>query len=112
RDAHCGKRTVADVSAAAEDIAIHYADAGGWLPVNGTSASAPFIAGLIGRSGHAGAIGPADVYAKAGSFTDVTAGHNDPAGAGKKCGGDYLCVAGPGYDAPTGVGVPNGLAGF
>jgi len=48
----------------------------------------------------------------AGSFTDVTTGHNDPAGGGKKCGGDYLCVAGPGYDAPTGVGVPNGLAGF
>ncbi|MGW5740383.1 S53 family peptidase [Amycolatopsis sp. NPDC003861] len=112
RDTHCGKRTVADVSAAAEDIAIHYADAGGWLPVSGTSASAPFVAGLIGRSGHAGVTRPADLYANAGSFTDVTTGHNDPAGGGKKCGGDYLCVAGPGYDAPTGVGVPNGLAGF
>ncbi|MEV6441414.1 S8 family serine peptidase [Amycolatopsis sp. NPDC051716] len=112
QDTHCGKRTVADVSAAAEDIAIHYTDADGWTRASGTSASAPFIAGLIGRSGHAGAIGPADVYAKAASFTDITTGHNDPAGAGKKCGGDYLCVAGPGYDAPTGVGVPDGLAGF
>ncbi|MFJ7214819.1 S8 family serine peptidase [Amycolatopsis sp. NPDC098790] len=110
RDTHCGKRTVADVAAAAEDIAIHYADAGGWLPANGTSASAPFVAGLIARSGHVTA--PADLYANASRFTDVTTGHNDPAGGGKKCGGDYLCVAGPGYDAPTGVGVPNGLTGF
>lgn len=112
RDTHCGKRTVADVAAAAEDLAVHYADAGGWLPVSGTSASAPFVAGLIGRSGHAGAVQPAGLYANAGAFTDVTSGNNDPAGGGKKCGGDYLCVAGPGYDAPTGVGVPNGLAGF
>ncbi|MGW5724379.1 S53 family peptidase [Amycolatopsis sp. NPDC003865] len=110
KDTHCGKRTVADIAAAAEDIAIHYTDAGGWLPVNGTSASAPFIAGLIARAGHA--TRPSDLYAKASQFTDITAGHNDPSGAGKKCGGDYLCVAGPGYDAPTGVGVPNGLAGF
>lgn len=111
-DPHCGKRTVADIAAAAEDIAIHYADAGGWLPANGTSASAPFVAGLIGRSGHAGATQPASLYAAAGSFVDITTGDNDPSGAGKKCGGDYLCVAAPGYDAPTGVGVPNGLSGF
>ncbi|WP_235190763.1 S53 family peptidase [Amycolatopsis rifamycinica] len=112
QDTHCGKRTVADVAAAAEDIAIHATDAGGWLPVSGTSASAPFVAGLIGRSGHAGTTQPASVYANASAFTDVTTGSNDPAGGGKKCGGDYLCVAGPGYDAPTGTGVPNGLAGF
>lgn len=110
RDTHCGKRTVADLAAAAADIAIHYTDAGGWLPVDGTSASAPFIAGLIARSGHVPV--PSDVYAKASRFTDITTGNNDPSGAGKKCGGDYLCVAGPGYDAPTGVGVPNGLTGF
>ncbi|MDQ7807938.1 S8 family serine peptidase [Amycolatopsis sp. A133] len=112
RDSHCAKRTVADVSAAAEDLAIHYADAGGWLTASGTSASAPFVAGLIGRSGRAGTTQPAGLYAKATAFVDVTTGHNDPSGAGKKCGGDYLCVAGPGYDAPTGLGVPNGLAGF
>lgn len=107
RDTHCGKRTVADIASAAEDIAIHYADAGGWLPANGTSASAPYIAGLIAR---AGVIQPADLYAS--HFLDITAGNNDPAGAGKKCGNDYLCVAGPGYDAPTGLGVPDGLTGF
>ncbi len=112
KDTHCGKRTVADIAAAAEDLAIHYEDVGGWLPVSGTSASAPFVAGLIARSGHAGATQPAGLYAKAAAFTDVTTGHNDRAGAGKKCGGDYLCVAAPGYDAPTGLGVPDGLTGF
>ncbi|MEV6877419.1 S8 family serine peptidase [Amycolatopsis sp. NPDC051128] len=111
-DTHCGKRTVADVSAVADSLAIHSTDVGGWLPVSGTSASAPFVAGLYGRSGRAGVAQPADLYAHASQFVDVTTGHNDPSGAGKKCGGDYLCVAGPGYDAPTGVGVPNGLSGF
>jgi hypothetical protein len=112
KDTHCGKRTVADVAAVAESLAVYHADAGGWLPVDGTSASAPFVAGLYGRSGRAGAAQPADLYAHAAGFTDITAGNNDPAGAGKKCGGDYLCVAGSGYDAPTGVGVPNTLSGF
>jgi len=111
-DTHCGKRTVADVSAVAEDVAIHSTDVGGWLPVSGTSASAPFVAGLYGRSGRAGVAQPADLYANASRFIDITTGNNDPSGAGKKCGGDYLCVAAPGYDAPTGVGVPNGLTGF
>jgi hypothetical protein len=112
QDTHCGKRTVADIASAAEDIAIHYTDAGGWLPANGTSASAPYIAGLYGRSGRAGVAQPADLYAHATGWLDITAGNNDPAGAGKKCGNDYLCVAGPGYDAPTGLGVPSGLTGF
>lgn len=112
KDTHCGKRTVADVSAVADSVAIHNTDAGGWLPVNGTSASAPFVAGLYGRSGRAGVAQPADLYARASKFVDITAGTNDPVGGGTKCGGDYLCVAAPGYDAPTGVGVPNGLGGF
>ncbi|WP_410633031.1 S8 family serine peptidase [Amycolatopsis sp. cmx-4-83] len=112
KDSHCGKRTVADIAAAADSLAVYNTDAGGWLPVNGTSASAPFVAGLYGRSGHAGAAQPADLYAHAGQFVDITTGTNDPTGTGKKCGGDYLCVAGPGYDAPTGAGTPNGLAGF
>ncbi len=80
--------------------------------MSGTSASAPFIAGLYGRSGRAGIAQPSDLYAQASQFVDVTTGSNDYAGGGKKCGNDYLCVAGPGYDAPTGVGVPNGVGGF
>ena len=112
KDTHCGKRTTADVSAVADGLAIHYAEVGGWIPVSGTSASAPFVAGLYGRSGRAGTAQPRDLYAKASQFVDITSGTNDYVGGGTKCGNDYLCVAGPGYDAPTGVGVPNGLGGF
>ena len=28
------------------------------------------------------------------------------------CGGSYLCTAGAGYDGPTGLGTPNGVAAF
>ncbi|WP_370946863.1 S8 family serine peptidase [Amycolatopsis sp. cg5] len=109
KDKNCAKRTVADVAAVAETLAIHVADVGGWVTVDGTSASAPFIAGLYGRTGHFGT--PGDLYGRTGFF-DVVTGNNDPRLGGAKCGGDYLCVAKPGYDAPTGVGTPDGLAAF
>lgn len=31
---------------------------------------------------------------------------------GAACGNDYLCVAKKGYDAPTGLGTPNGIGAF
>jgi hypothetical protein len=31
---------------------------------------------------------------------------------GATCGYDYLCVAKPGYDAPTGLGTPDGTGAF
>ncbi|MFI5615170.1 S8 family serine peptidase [Amycolatopsis sp. NPDC051903] len=112
KDPHCRNRTVADVSAAAEQLAIHFTDAGGWGTAEGTSASAPFVAGLIARAGRAGTTTAATLYAGAAHFFDVTDGTNDRLSGGAKCGGDYLCVAAAGYDAPTGVGTPDGLAGF
>jgi subtilase family serine protease len=112
RDTSCAKRTTTDVSAVAEGLAIYSTESGGWMIVDGTSASAPFIAGLYGASGHATTAKPADLYQSGGSFFDITAGTNDPRLAGAKCGNDYLCVAKTGYDAPTGVGTPNGLTGF
>ena len=45
-------------------------------------------------------------YAHAASLHDVTSGTN---GA---CGGLYLCTALAGYDGPTGLGTPNGVAAF
>jgi subtilase family protein len=112
-DPHCGMRTVADVAAAADDIAIYDSADGGWLTVAGTSASAPFIAGVYGLAGNATTATPADLYAHAADLNDVTAGTNDlSGGAGAKCGNDYLCVATTGYDAPTGLGTPIGTAAF
>lgn len=108
-DPNCGMRTTSDVSAAADNIAIFVSAYGGWGIVAGTSASAPFIAGLYGQT-HSGATAD-KLYQHPEAFFDITTGTNDRFG-GDKCGNDYLCVAQPGYDAPTGVGSPNGLGGF
>jgi subtilase family serine protease len=108
KDKSCSKRTTADVSAAADNIALYNQDVGGWFTVAGTSASAPFVAGLYARAG--GTTG--SVYKHRDALFDITTGANDPTGTGAKCGHDYLCTAGPGYDAPTGLGTPNGLAAF
>jgi hypothetical protein len=45
----------------------------------------------------------AGIYANAADLNDVVGGSNG------FCGGDYLCTGRPGYDAPTGMGTPNGL---
>jgi subtilase family serine protease len=117
-----GHRASSDVSAVADPntgVAVYdtYVPYSGlpynWITVGGTSASSPFIAGLYARGGHLSQVmGPNTLYtAAAGAFTDVTFGQNAPAHsctAAEKA----LCFAGKGWDGPTGVGVPNGLAGF
>jgi hypothetical protein len=109
-DAHCPNRTVADLSAVADPstgVAVY--GEGGWGVFGGTSASSPIIAAMIALAGNSSALPSAQyVYSHTADFFDVTSGTN----ADWDCGGDYLCVAGPGYDAPTGVGTPNGLGGL
>lgn len=112
-DPHCPGRTVADVSALAWNIPIYEKVQGGWLTVGGTSAAAPLIAGVYGLAGNAARIKPGAVYSRARSLFDVTAGNNSVAtGSGSVCGYDYLCVAKKGYDAPTGLGSPDGTGAF
>ena len=113
-DKNCPGRTVADVSAVAYNLAIYNKDWGGWGLVGGTSASSPIIAGIYGLAGNAAKIKPGYEYAHAKDLFDVVAGNNDWFfdGGGASCGKDYLCVAKPGYDAPTGLGTPNGLGAF
>ena len=54
-----------------------------------------------------------DLYRHAADFFDVTRGNNVLTGTPKQaCGDDYLCVAKRGYDAPTGLGTPDGIGGF
>ncbi|HEY3502075.1 MAG TPA: hypothetical protein VGN37_04695 [Actinocatenispora sp.] len=124
--AHCGgHRASSDVSAVAVNVSIYdtYLPAsggsGGWGIGAGTSASAPYLAGLYARAGTTGVDGPNTVYAAAtagtGSIEDVTTGANMPNGAAdctKAKLSTALCVAGPGWDGPTGVGVPDGLGAF
>jgi hypothetical protein len=115
-DPHCSMRTVADVSAVATGVPIYDKRHGGWLTVEGTSISAPLIAGIYGLAGNAAAITPGYPYRHASSLFDISAGDNilrfDGILVGNVCGRDYLCVAKAGYDAPTGLGSPHGIGAF
>jgi Subtilase family len=106
-DPHCQMRTVADVSAVAWNVAIYDGYLGGWLDVGGTSAAAPLIAGVYALAGNAARVPPGYEYAHTRSLYNVTVGSNDHDG-GATCGHDYLCQAQKGYNAPTGLGTPDG----
>ncbi|GAA1943013.1 S53 family peptidase [Kitasatospora viridis] len=111
KDTGCAKRTVADVSAVADPatgVAVYQTYGGsGWNVYGGTSVASPIIAAVYADAGapHA-AIPAADAYAHPGSLNDVTTGKT------ATCSPAYLCTAGKGYDGPTGLGTPNGLAAF
>lgn len=84
---------------------------GPWLTAGGTSASTPLIAGVYALAGNAATTRPGSEYSHPGALYDITSGNNVWA-AGDSCGGDYLCTAQKGYDAPTGLGTPHGTCAF
>jgi subtilase family serine protease len=112
-DAGCSRRTIADVSAVADPatgVAVFdstpYQGASGWLKFGGTSVAAPVVAGVYAL-GSTSAYPASIAYANSGSLFDVVSGSN-----GRCRNALYLCTAGPGYDGPTGLGTPNGVAAF
>lgn len=109
KDPACSMRMEADVSAVGDPATgVATYDGGNWQIVGGTSASSPIVASafvLLGLEKK----GVDWVYQNTASFYDVTSGTNDPQG-GAGCGNNYECVAGVGYDGPTGWGTPNGKA--
>jgi subtilase family serine protease len=113
-DPNCPGRMVADVAAVADPetgpAVFDSYDGYDWTVVGGTSAAAPYIAGVIGLGGHAELFGDASgLYTATSGLNDVAAGTN----AGRTdCGGDYLCTGLAGYDGPTGNGTPAGLSAF
>jgi hypothetical protein len=115
-DGHCGMRTLNDVSALAQDLAVYDKARGGWLTVDGTSAAAPIIAGVYGLAGNGATESVASLYSHANGLFDVTKGDDvlrfNGVPAGPVCGRDYLCRARAGYDAPTGLGTPDGITSF
>jgi subtilase family serine protease len=112
-DPHCPGRTVSDVSAVASNIPIYNKDYGGWITVGGTSVAAPLIAGIYGLAGNASVIPLGYAYSHRRDLFDVTHGNNALfVPAYLACGNDYLCVAKKGYDAPTGLGTPDGIGAF
>jgi subtilase family serine protease len=116
----CTGRMEADVSADADPntgVIVYFniaaCDAYGCLPagfygIGGTSVANQIVAGIYGEKGNAVTYA-ASLYAAPGSaFYDITSGTNAP----PSCGGTYFCVAGAGYDGPTGLGTPNGDSAF
>ncbi|MFF5860019.1 carboxypeptidase regulatory-like domain-containing protein [Streptomyces sp. NPDC012751] len=112
KDTGCPGRSVTDVSAVADNVAVYstYGSLGtGWQRYGGTSAATPVIAATYALAGtpRPGTYPNAYPYAADGSgLNDITSGDNGTCATG------YLCTAGPGYDGPTGLGTPAGLAAF
>ncbi|MEV0806278.1 carboxypeptidase regulatory-like domain-containing protein [Micromonospora sp. NPDC050200] len=110
KDTGCARRAVADVSAVADPntgVAVYH---GGWKVFGGTSASAPIIAAVYALAGTpaTGSAPNSYPYAQPSALNDVTSGSNGSCPPASY----YLCSAVPGYDGPTGLGTPNGLAAF
>jgi N-acetylneuraminic acid mutarotase len=77
-----------------------------WLQIGGTSLSSPLTAAMYALAGTpvAGTYPVTYPYqAPAGALNDITEGTNGSCG-------NVLCTAGPGWDGPTGLGTPNGVA--
>lgn len=106
-----------------------------WCTIGGTSLASPLIASVFALAGGAhGVEYPArtlyeNALASPGSLHDVTTGSNGEcklpfkANTGKSgctaaeesansCSSQLICEAGAGYDGPTGLGTPDGIAAF
>jgi subtilase family serine protease len=112
-NAGCTRRTVADVSADADPQtgaavfdSVPFQGTTGWYQVGGTSLSSPLIGAVYALAGNAGTATGAYPYTHSSFLHDVLVGANGT------CSPALLCTAGVGYDGPTGLGTPNGTAGF
>lgn len=111
----CSKRASADVSAVADPqtglsvYAPTSSTASSWAQYGGTSLSSPLIAAMYALSGNTGSsstLANSFPYSHTGNFNDVTSGSTG------SCPVTQWCLAGTGWDGPTGVGTPNGVAGL
>jgi subtilase family serine protease len=109
----CNGKANADVSAVADPntgVAVYdstsYRGSVGWLVFGGTSASSPIIASVYAQSGNTAGYPASYTWAHTSSLNDVTSGSNGT------CSPSVWCHAGTGWDGPTGLGTPNGTAGF
>jgi hypothetical protein len=111
-DSGCANRTEADVSAVADPntgVAVYDTSGdAGWGIWGGTSLATPVIASVYALAGTpvSGTYPSSYPYADTADLNDVTSGSNG------SCTPSYLCTAGQGYDGPTGLGTPKGVAAF
>jgi subtilase family serine protease len=112
----CSMRIDNDVAAVGDPntgVAVYdtYKDPG-WLVFGGTSVATPIIAGVYAIAGNGATLNAGSFsYSHTGSLNDVTSGNNSTGPPPTPC-PNYLCLAGTGYDGPTGNGTPNGTGGF
>jgi hypothetical protein len=118
-----------------EDHEVHVVH---WCTIGGTSLASPLIASVFALAGGAGVVEyPAETLYEneiedPGALHDIVSGSNGEcknpfdteegpelgtsgctvAEEAKQCSEKAICVAGPGYDGPTGVGTPDGIAAF
>jgi subtilase family serine protease len=113
-DSGCKMRTVNDVSAEANpvpgvsvyDTYFSVPSDAGWNVFGGTSVATPIVAGLYALAGNGSGVANASgIYAGASHLNNIILG------ADSLC-LTYLCTAVPGYNGPTGMGTPNGIAAF
>ena len=120
----CDGRMVADVSAVADPdtgLAVYDTFGGveGWAVLGGTSAASPIIAATYALAGPpVGGTYPASyLYADTSALNDVTTGtnvgaYNNDINCVQESLPAYWCNAEVGYDGPTGLGTPEGVAAF
>ncbi|HSX24173.1 MAG TPA: carboxypeptidase regulatory-like domain-containing protein [Candidatus Saccharimonadales bacterium] len=109
----CASRTAVDVAAVADPATgVWVYDTRwntGWSIYGGTSAAAPIIAAVYALNQNPTGTTlslNSTPYGNSSALFDITSGCN-----ASVC-GQNLTTAGPGYDGPTGMGVPNGIAAF
>ncbi len=83
-----------------------YQGSSGWLVFGGTSASSPIVGSVYALSGNTTGYPASYTWAHASSLNDVTSGSNGT------CPTTRWCTAGSGWDGPTGLGTPIGIAAF
>lgn len=106
----CSGRAMADVSAVADPntgLAVYAptsSTSSSWAQYGGTSLSSPLVASVYALSGNTASYANTIPYAHQSSLFDVTSGSNGTCA--------NYCTSKTGWDGPTGLGTPNGTAGF
>jgi hypothetical protein len=102
----CTGRATADVSAAAINVET-YSD-GNWMVTAGTSLATPIIAAAAALTDRPAADDHPPDYLYANAARDPSLIRDITTGPANGSCGTALCVPGPGWDGPTGLGVLNG----
>ncbi|MBC5809589.1 MAG: peptidase S8 [Candidatus Eremiobacteraeota bacterium] len=108
-DAGCAMRTANDIAILADPatgVMAFTSYNGGWNVFGGTSVGAPIVAAMYALAGTTPHMkDPSQLYVHAQSLHPIS-------GSNGNCSPSYLCNGGVGYDGPSGLGAPYGLAAF